>query len=397
VRRVLVFACGFAVLAMTTASGGSAGEAGEGGQGGRLVDVARRVENLFDRVEASVCATCLFQGSAGADRDFGEQGDVAAATASVDIGLETQLAETWSASVCIEAGSGGGLDADLPFLVGVNDDADDDENVRLAEVWIRKTWEPIEGHVLTGWAGKVDLTCEFDTNEVANDETSQFSGSGFVNNPAFYAPESDFGVILAYACGEVFALKVGCCDSDQVADRGGRFYDDLFFVGEMSVSVSPFGRSGNYRAFVWYEDAKLPGLDPGTGVDSPEAGFGLSVDQVVLDGVKVFARFGAADSDYYAVDRWASGGLELAGSVWGRDKDAAGLAYGVALLADDHEDLLRQEGGDPGDEHHWELYYRLKMNERMEFSPHLQIVGNPGGEDDNDTVAIFGARLQISF
>jgi len=262
---------------------------------------------------------------------------------------------------------------------------------------VEGNWKLGGVHALSARMGKLDLTAEFDTNEVAGDETAQFLGSGFCGNPTFAAPDNDFGAILAYTYDEKLSLRFGFADSDDVHDRGGKFADDLFFVGELGLSIELFGQKGNYRAFVWYEDTKLPELLDDTKADSPGAGWGLSCDQGIVEGVTAFFRLGMADEEHYEVETWASGGLELGGGLWGRGDDAVGLAYGVAMLGGDAEDVLETAGTNSDNEHHVELYYRFKMNDNMELSPSVQFVGNPGGDADADGVTVFGVRLQVTF
>ncbi len=339
---------------------------------------ARGGERLFDRVEFSLGVTSVVQGSVGAEEEISDEEDVNAASASVDMEFSAKLAENWKGYVHLEAGSGAGVDGYLNLLVGVNDDADDDESLRLTEAWVEGSWKLAAQHSLSVRFGKLDLTAEFDTNEAANDEIAQFLGCGFVSNPTFAAPENDFGAILAYAYEETVTLKLGCADCDEIDDRGGKFSDDLFMVGELGLSVELFGRKGNYRAFVWYDDAKRDRID-GSKTDSPGAGWGLSLDQGIIEGLTAFFRLGMADEEYYEIEAWVSSGVEIGGALWGREDDAVGLAYGAALLGDDAKDVLEAADKDPQDEHHLELYYRFKMNEHMELSPSVQVITNPGG------------------
>jgi high affinity Mn2+ porin len=355
------------------------------------------VDNFFDRVEFGLSFTGLMQGSVGAEERVSPEEDTSAATGSSDLEFTARFNDVWRGFVHLEAGSGGGLDSELALLVGVNGDADDDENVRLCEAWVEGLWRFGEVHSLLARLGKIDLTAEFDTNEAANDETTQFLGSGFVNNPTFAAADNDFGGILVYTYRDVVSVKVGFCDADEQADRGGRFFDDLCLVGEVGVSVKLFDRPGNYRLYVWYDDTKLEGVDPDTETDSPGAGWGVSCDQGILENLTAFFRFGQADEEYYAVETWVSGGLEFGGALWGREDDAVGLAYGLALLGSDAEDLAEADDRDAAHEHHAELYYRFKLNGNMELTPSAQIVDNPGGDDDNDILAVFGIRLQVNF
>ena len=74
-----------------------------------------------------------------------------------------------------------------------------------------------------------------------------------------------------------------------------------------------------------------------------------------------------------------------------------GLAVGQALLSDDYEDMQRAAGVDPEDEFHLELYYSIFLNDFVAVSPDFQVIGNMGGDDDADTVYVFGMRCQLSF
>jgi high affinity Mn2+ porin len=371
--------------------------------GRKLTEFARRVENLFDRVEVTVGVTGVLQGSVGAEEDFADEEDVAAASASVDIELETQFNATWSAFLWLEAGSGGGIDFDLPFLVPANEDASDEESLGLSELWIEGNWRFWGRNWVRLRAGKIDACADLDANEIADDHTTQFLGSGFTCNPTFYAPANDFGAVLEYSWHDLVTLQFSCVDSDSNDedgvghDHGGKLFDDLFFTGGVMLSIKPFGMSGNYRAFVWYDDDEFAGVAADTPVGAPDVGFGFSADQRLAEWLTVFVRIGLADEDYYYVNRWASGGLQLSGSLWGRKQDAFGAAWGSAYLGDDFESELRAEDTLPGDEHHWEFYYRWVMNPHMQLSPGLQLVDNPGGDDQHDTMAVFTLRLQVDF
>jgi len=102
-------------------------------------------------------------------------------------------------------------------------------------------------------------------------------------------------------------------------------------------------------------------------------------------------------------------GFQVEGLYWGRENDIFGFAFGGVIVNDDAGKLYRTEAYDgdycdhPEDvdmenEYHLEIYYRLSLFDgKLEFSPDLQVVWNPNGNDDADTVWVAGTRIQINF
>ncbi len=65
--------------------------------------------------------------------------------------------------------------------------------------------------------GKIDLTNYFDTNEVANDETTQFLSSGFINNFAVEWPDDKgFGARFTFKPNNSFYISVIDADGNWV-------------------------------------------------------------------------------------------------------------------------------------------------------------------------------------
>jgi len=90
-----------------------------------------------------------------------------------------------------------------------------------------------------------------------------------------------------------------------------------------------------------------------------------------------------------------------------KDNDVFAVAFGGVLVNDDAEKLYRTyyydyykhpEDVDMEDEYHLEAYYKLSFFDRkLELSPDLQVVWNPNGNDDADTVWVLGTRMQVNF
>ncbi|QII11827.1 hypothetical protein KsCSTR_24480 [Candidatus Kuenenia stuttgartiensis] len=100
-------------------------------------------------------------------------------------------------------------------------------------------------------AGKIDLTNYFDSNAVANDETTMFITSAFVNNLALEVPHNGPGAVSIYEMenGLNFRLGLQSADSDNMGLGIGKGF---YGIGEVGLhSDSLFGREGNYR--LWFK------------------------------------------------------------------------------------------------------------------------------------------------
>ena len=69
------------------------------------------------------------------------------------------------------------------------------DRISVREVWLQS--ELLKQHVRLV-AGKIDLTNYFDSNSIANDETTQFITSAFVNNRTLEVPENGPGIAAFY-------------------------------------------------------------------------------------------------------------------------------------------------------------------------------------------------------
>ncbi|MFA5357012.1 MAG: hypothetical protein WC301_06420, partial [Candidatus Omnitrophota bacterium] len=103
------------------------------------------------------------------------------ASYSADITIGKEFLEAGGkAFLHLEAGTGEGLNDDLTLYSSVNRDADNDNNVRVSELWYEQALCKDKAALTLG---KLDPTAYFDNNEAANDETAQFLGSIFRNSP----------------------------------------------------------------------------------------------------------------------------------------------------------------------------------------------------------------------
>jgi len=357
------------------------------------------VADALGNLEFGVGVTAVVQDVHGATQALNPEGNVTDATISLDLELGAELWEGASAFLLVEAGNGDGIDSDIATLSGLNDDADDDPGLHLTEAWLEQRWLD---ECVALKVGKIGLTgpvghneCGFDANALANDETSQFLSSGFVNNITIEFPEDNgFGLDLWVSPSDMIDIGFGIAEADSDWDD---CFNSLFYIGEIDFKLNPMGRPGTYRFYYWRNELDHVRLDDADSDQNAGEGYGLSFDQEINDWLAVFGRYGAAEEEIYMVsDAW-SVGVQCSGELWGREKDVLAVAYGVAELGDDGRDIIDLEIGDPKDEVHIEAYYNFFVNDHLQITADIQYLQNSLGTGENDDIWVFGLRSQLGF
>ena len=369
------------------------------------------IKEKFENLSISIGITGVVQGTVN-NEDNSDEGDVTDGSYSADLEFEADFKRWGTGYIHLEAGGGEGITDEVPALTGVNADAGDSQDeVDVSEAW----WEfkPLNNDILTVTVGKLDPTAYFDANEVANDETSQFLADAFVNSIVVEWPDYTPGLRIQISPVEFVDLNLGVFSAESDWED---LFDDVFAIGEINIKPKLFGDlEGNYRLYGWvngldhveWDDFKKSGYNTSIVDDKKNYGFGISLDQKLPYDITIFARVGFQDDDIAGVSgsldevfgaSWMwSAGFQIAGKAWSRPDDVLGIAIGQAILSNDFEDYLKNEGIDPDDETHLEIYYNLYLNDHISLSPDFQLIDNLGGDKDADTVYIFGLRSQISF
>jgi high affinity Mn2+ porin len=386
-----------------------------------------KIKEALGNIKIGIGATGIVQGTINNDEnytralDYPRDGNVTDGSYSVDIEIEAPVGEHGKAFLHLEAGEGANVSDELAGLTGVNADAlDDDGDIEVAEAWYEHSFK--DDRVLLT-VGKLDPVVYFDTNEVANDETTQFLADIFVNNIAVDWPDDYAGGFrLTIRPHPLLDINMGALEANGDFED---IFEDTFGMGEVHFKPKLFGdRQGNYRFYGWINGGdhekwwiprdvrwpyryRLPGVEPDdlwrwkyqdriqdneTGV-----GFGVSFDQELSDTVTAFLRFGFQDGDIYeAKYSWSLGG-KIRGSLWNRPDDMLGVAYCQAILSSEYERFLKHYDIHPGDEGHFEAYYRYRINDHLAISPDVQIINNIAGSEEAHTVTVFGLRGQVAF
>jgi carbohydrate-selective porin OprB len=136
-------------------------------------------------------------------------------------------------------------------------------------------------------------------------------------------------------------------------------------------------------------------------------GFGVNAEYEVARNVGAFFRYGWSDGKteswaFTEIDRSLSGGLSIAGTTWGRQKDHVGLGIARNGLAPEHRAYLAAGGfgfilGDGalryGPETDMEAYYAFHVGAGWTVTGDYQRLANPGYNRDRGPVSVASLRL----
>ncbi|MBU1950425.1 MAG: carbohydrate porin [Candidatus Eisenbacteria bacterium] len=345
-----------------------------------------------EKIDIAVGATGVLQASSGMKDSLSPEGDVTDGSMSFDLELVLPVVQYGKFYSLFETGAGDGIDGDILTLTGFNDDADDDQNSRLTELWYEHIWF---GARLRFRGGKVDLTTDFDANEVANCGTDQFLSSGFVNNPAVEFPDDNgFGEMLWVSLCDLWNIGVGVADADADWDN---VFENVFSIVELDFKPKIVESQGNFRIYSWFNGKDHERLKDPAKTKEDNYGFGLSFDQEINEVMAQFVRYGWQRGSVSQVEHAWSAGLQCSGKLYGREADAFGLACGMAIIGHDWKDVDQMNGINSSDEHHVELYYRFKVSKQLNLSLDIQRVKNPNSDRENDDVWALGMRVQLFF
>ncbi|GAB4350448.1 MAG: hypothetical protein Kow0099_33990 [Candidatus Abyssubacteria bacterium] len=342
------------------------------------------VAEQLGNIRVAIGMTGIVQGSIDGEDVSGEGDDQTDGSWSIDVELESPIGENGLAFVRVEPGQGEGLTDEFEGLFqNVNDDAADNESrFEVTEAWY-------EHYLFDNRAGltvgKVDVTNYFDTNAMANDERYQFLNSALVNSAAVEFPDNGLGAVLTVNPAEWIWVSLGWAEADSDWED---IADDGFGMFEAGFKPNLFQKEGAYRVYAWVNGSDKELLErPGT--QDEGWGVGVSFDQKLTELLTAFLRAGWQDDDVYEVEGAWSAGFEIRGSRWSREHDVLGVAVAQALVNDKLE---------PDDtETLFEAYYSIALNERFHLSPDIQVINNPAGDDENDTLVVLGTRAQLEF
>ena len=336
----------------------------------RRAEYGTRLHALTRNITMSGGLTGVVQGSANnSPRDHVD------AVGRADLIFKFTVGESTIAVIDAEATGGDGLDSRIPsfsLLNGVAGSTGD--TVRFREAWVEHS---AFNDAILVTAGKIDLTNYFDANAVANDETTQFLMSAFVNNLALSIPNNAPGLVGYFDTKKGYSFGLGLQSND---NSGKAVTDRLYGIAEVDYYAPKFlfGLGGNYRLWGRYNG------------DTKSRAAGLSFDQQLTQRLTAFSRFGITGNTVPDEVEWAwSLGLGLRSPFSSRRYDHTGLAFSQLKMPNGKKENLA------------ETYYSFFITDHMNISLNSQVIFDSvrGLDDpeDSDYLSTFGLRMQMDF
>jgi high affinity Mn2+ porin len=283
--------------------------------------------------------------------------------------------------------------------------------------------------------GKFTLPDFFDINSVGSDSHLQFMNWTIDNNGAWdYAADTrgyTVGAMAEYD-DRVWSIRYGLFAMPVVANgidldwafsrahgHNGEFeLRHSWIAHQKGVSRLLFfanrAHMGTYREA---NDAFLAGIDKTPTITLHEHegalkyGFGYNTEQTLTADLRVFGRFGWNEGQhesyaYTEVDQTISGGLDYAGTSWGRPVDKVAIAFVSNAIKSDHQEYLKLGGlgfllGDGnlnyGRETIVESYYNWHAWRGLFYALDVQRIQNPGYNRDRGPAWVGSIRAHVDF
>jgi len=325
----------------------------------------------------------VFQSTAGL-----KPRDHSAVVGRGDLVFNFKIGDNTTAVIDLSATGGDGLDPAIPSFGGLNGVAGSTgDRALFRQAWVEQSL--FDDHLIAT-IGKIDLANYFDSNNVANDENSQFLSGAFVNAHALSMAKKGPGARLQLKLADPLVLGIGYGSGDA---SGAEIIDHGFGIAELDYKVKLHELEGNYRVY-GAVDGALPDKDD-TGAVKPDSikqkqknayNFGISIDQQVTDKLTLFGRFAQRERSVYLTSTSWSAGLQYTGLIPGRGDDVTAFAYGQI-----------SGRGMQEQEKQFECYYKIKAQEKVTISPIVQYLITPQGDPARSNVVVLGLRSQVNF
>jgi len=251
----------------------------------------------------------------------------------------------------------------------------------LLAAWYKRAFDFAEDHSLGITGGIIDATDYVDENAYANDEFTQFMNEALSNGPNVFAPSYDIGGALEWEFG-AFSVKGVAMGVGENEDG----YTYNYYAAQLGYHPKTGLGEGNYR--VIFATTTKDFLDPEQEKKEARKATLLSFDQELGEIFGAWIRFGWGDEGPVLV--WKnlySGGIDIKGNWWNREKDNIGIGYGH--LSRGNQDIDKT--------HVFETYYRLVFNEILSATADVQYMKDDYHEGDNRKGWILGVRVTAEF
>jgi len=314
-----------------------------------------------------------------------------------------------------------------------------DEALLLPEAYLLQA---LPGNILLT-IGKADFAGFADQNVFANNERTQFSYAGLVNNPILgaFVPYTPLGAVGVWAPNRKNTVALVVCQAKGEANNTGfnNFNGDstVGFQYQFSPVIND-NLPGNYRVVAGYTNKDVRSFDVGRrqligellglekSIDESNnytvlvnfdqylwiEGGSLAEYEKRLDasgypgvghhhlppvGIGIFGRAGWAPDDRNLIDQFYSLGIGGYGMlIPGRDFDHWGIGWAGTHISSDFRDDAGFLGFDVDTfEHSFEAFYNFQLTPAMALTVNAQAIDS--ASKSYNTSFTFGSRIQIDF
>jgi len=323
------------------------------------------------------------------DFDSEEIKDTGRGAGVLDLGINFHPTDKDEFYVLLSYAAGNALNTIVPFsLVPYADDLEadlKDINGRnrdyLLEAWYKHKFIFSKDISLVITGGIIDATRYIDDNNFANCEVTQFMNEVFVNHKNVNLPSYDLGGVAELDISNFSARGLFMSTKNEE----GREYD--YYAMQLGYKIdTPLGE-GNYRLYGFTTNNKFPCWDERD--EGSLYGYGISADQGLSKIIGVFARFGWQNDKAVIVhDEIYSGGVNINGKLWGREKDEIGLGYAYLDGAD---------CGDIDNTNAVEAYAKFKISDFSDITFDIQYLDDNMKRGEDRDGFIYGIRVNAYF
>lgn len=270
-----------------------------------------------------------------------------------------------------------------PWAADLEDDVKDINGRNrdyLLTAWYKHTFRFDQDHILGLTGGIIDATDYVDENRYSNDEFTQFMNEALVNGPNGFAPSYDLGGAVEWDLGWFSAKGVAMGVGENEAGNSYNYY-----AAQLGYHPKTGLGEGNYRVIFATTTRDFP--DPSQEEKEAQKATLLSFDQELGEVFGAWIRFGWGDDAPAII--WKnlySGGIDIKGNWWNREKDNIGVGY--ANLGRGNLEIRKS--------HVFETYYRYVFNEILSATADVQYLEDfPEGGDRKGW--FFGVRITAEF
>lgn len=242
--------------------------------------------------------------------------------------------------------------------------------------------------------GLLDPAASLDASDVANDETSQFLGSSFVNNPTIGMPDYTLGIV--YHIDDLDkrpGITLMAASSHGLGDNTNASYSELVDVGADGkghfLAAEVEGQSGifQWRFGMWLNSADHDYLN-GSGKTGSNKGVYLNTDidaNAFIQQSKFNLRVGLADEK-----------VSNAASFFGLSMETplAGNTLGVGVA---RTGASSKAGSLSADRNQAEVYVRFDVLKSFQVTPSIQWIENSGLVENPDNRSSIITSLRASY